>query len=448
MIVNQISFVCCLLISYISSTHSFFHPFFVGNEFQLRNTEESISGMEFLDKTEVNSTFSKRRVRYRGLYPREYNLKYKEIGGDVMTAEKVTMKGSTPAGQHIPIMVKECTEHLETVIECYNKNSTDRQLICVDCTLGYGGHSKEILKKLIASSGGSLYGMDQDANELSKTTSRLQSFISETNNMTTVKFLAENRNFRSLGEFLKSYNINGKVDFLIADLGVSSMQIDNTTRGFSHKRDGPLDMRMNLSSPLTAASYLSNISVEELSRVLSTNSDEPLAIPLARAILGLNYRSAFDSATSGSSSGGRKKASTSKSSLSSSKSIGIPTTTAELKKRVTAVCQHMGDVTGRGDVVTADFISSTAARVMQALRIEVNQEFASLDTLLSALPDALAPNGRAVFLTFHSGEDRRVKLAMKRDLQRGFYSDCSREVGRATEQERRANPRSACAKLR
>eukprot|EP01036_Dinobryon_divergens_P025758 gene25758-34338_t len=357
------------------------------------------------------------------------------------------MKGSTPAGQHIPIMMKECLEQLETIIYHNNKTNEGRKLTCVDCTLGYGGHSKEILKKLMSSNGGSVYGMDQDINELSKTTLRLQNFI-DANNMTTVKLITENRNFRSIVDFLKAQNIFGKVDYLIADLGVSSMQIDNTTRGFSHKRDGPLDMRMNLSSSVTAASYLSNVTVEELSRVFATNSDEPLAIPLARAILGLNYRSAFDSP--GSSSSSRKKASTTKSSPSSSfsKSIGIPTSTAELKKRVTAVCQYMGDVTGRKDVVTADFISSTAARVMQALRIEVNQEFSSLDTLLSVLPDCLAPNGRAVFLTFHSGEDRRVKLAMKRDMQRGLYSDCSREVVRAAEQEQRANPRSVCAKLR
>ena len=390
-----------------------------------------------LQSDSKNTTIFNRRIRYSGFYPKEFHLKYKEIKGDAIISEKVTKKGSTPAGQHIPIMMGQCMDQLNDAI-----NSSCKPLICVDCTLGYGGHSKEILRRLYSANGGFLYGMDQDSNEILKTTFRLQSFLdSIPHNSSSVKFAAANVNFRRIREFLNQNSVMGKVDYLLADLGLSSMQIDNSTRGFSHKRDGPLDMRMNLSSPLTAESYLSSVrNVSELAAVLAANSDEPLAIPLAHALLGLNFRSTFSTPRS------TKK--TVKSNNQISSTIDVPKSTAEFRKRVEAVCQYMGQVTGRSDVVTADFISSTAARAMQAIRIEVNEEFKALDSLLAEIPAVLAPGGRAVFLTFHSGEDRRVKQAFKKGLLSGLYSDCSRDVVRATDEERRLNPRSKSAKMR
>ena len=204
------------------------------------------------------------------------------------------------------------------------------------------------------------------------------------------------------------------------------------------KKDGPLDMRMNTSSPLTAYSYLCNISVQQLAEVLSTNSDEPLAIPIAHALLGLDFKASLSSTSTSSKSSKPHKISV----------FNIPNTTLEFRKRIEAVCAFYGKATGRVDVITKDFISSTAARAMQAIRIEVNHEFDVLDSLLASLSTALAPGGRVVILTFHSGEDRRVKQAFKKGFNDGVYLAVSREVGRATEEERKLNPRSKSAKLR
>jgi len=392
-------------------------------------------------ETNLNTTITyKRRVRYSGLHPKEYEHKYKEIRGDESVSERVTSKGSTPAGQHIPIMLTECLVYLDDVIQAKSKN-----IIALDCTLGYGGHSKEIIRRLSSLSNDSiLYGIDQDEMELKRTTQRLNNYAESLQNEknTRFNFVSSCLNFGGIKEFLENRNLSGKIDFLMADLGLSSMQINNSSRGFSHKKDGPLDMRMNTSSSLTAYSYLCNVSVHQLAEILSNNSDEPLAIPIAHALLGLDFKASLSSTSTSS------KASKPSKSPSSRTIPNIPNTTLEFRKRIEDVCAFYGKATGRTDVITKDFISSTAARVMQAIRIEVNSELDVLDTLLASLPAALAPGGRVVILTFHSGEDRRVKQAFKKGCNDGIYMATSREVGRATEEERKLNPRSKSAKLR
>ncbi|MGA0112160.1 MAG: 16S rRNA (cytosine(1402)-N(4))-methyltransferase RsmH, partial [Chthoniobacterales bacterium] len=189
----------------------------------------------------------------------------------------------------------------------------------------------------------------------------------------------------------------------LADLGVSSMQLDNPQRGFSTKADGPLDMRMNPARGLSAAHWLQKISPEKLTAILGENADEPNAAPIARALSGQTFAS-----------------------------------TAEL---ATAIHSALTSISG-------DERELSVRRVFQAIRIEVNEEFSALDTLLRVLPRCLNPGGRVAILTFHSGEDRRVKHAFQAAHREGLYREISRRVLRASPAERHANPRSTSAKLR
>ena len=190
----------------------------------------------------------------------------------------------------------------------------------------------------------------------------------------------------------------------MADLGCSSMQIDDPERGFTFKRDGPLDMRMGLAEA-TAADWLGRASIKELSAALRSGADFSRrdAREIAVAVL----------------------------------KEPVPATTTLLADRVRAV--RLEEDCSDDDAVK---------RAMQALRIVVNGEFDALDELLASLPDILAPGGRAVFLTFHSGEDRRVKKALKAGVASGIYADAARRPVRPSPGERRGNSRSGCCKLR
>jgi len=350
-----------------------------------------------------------RRIRYSGKYPKTYKEKYKEMQGDELVINKVISKGGTPAGTHISVMVNESIKYLGV-----SDNVLENNLIIVDCTMGYGGHSLEIMKQIFPHNG-QLFSIDQDSIEIKKSEDRLRNFINEkiTNSQKRLKAQSSlhviNTNFQNLEEILKSRNITGKVNGLLADLGFSSMQIDNPERGFTYKQDGPLDMRMNSNGKLTAAELLRNITANELSRILSENSDESNADNIARCI-----------------------------------SKERPETTLALAN---CVRKAYINATNIGETTIKD-VNSAIARTMQAIRIEVNNEFQTLDILLESLPRILAPGGRAVFLTFHSGEDRRVKKAFKKGFTSGIYSSWSRDVVRASFEEQRANPRSKCAKLR
>ena len=294
--------------------------------------------------------------------------------------------GGTPAGSHIPIMVAECLEHL---------NATDAA-VAVDCTLGYGGHSSALIAALPQNA--RLICFDRDGVELTKTHARLAPLASDGE----VELEAVHANYALVGVELARRNV--RASCLLADLGCSSMQIDDPERGFTFKRDGPLDMRMGLAEA-TAAEFLQRASIKEVAAALRDGADFSRrdSREIAVAIL----------------------------------KEPIPTTTTLLADRVRAV--RLEEDCSDDDAVK---------RAMQALRIVVNGEFSALDELLATLPDILAPGGRAVFLTFHSGKDRRVKKSFKKGIASGIYADAARRPVRPSPQERRANSRSGCCKLR
>jgi 16S rRNA (cytosine1402-N4)-methyltransferase len=324
-------------------------------------------------------------VRYAGRNPRRFEEKYKEHGSDDATIAKVLASGKTPAGTHRPIMVAE-------ILEVLAPKPGD---IAADCTLGYGGHAQEILKRI--SPGGKLFGLDQDPIELPKTEARLRTLgFDET------IFTAHRSNFAGLPQVLASQNISG-ADLILADLGVSSMQIDDPARGFSVKFSGPLDMRMNPQRGQPASAFLEKIKAAPLAELLAENSDEPNANILASALAEKKFA-----------------------------------TTNELASAIKNALPRLGK----------DDLALTVRRVFQALRIAVNDEFSALETFLRNLPACLNPGGRVAILTFHSGEDRRVKKAFADGHRNGIYSEIAQEVIRPTAEERNANPRSAPAKLR
>lgn len=332
-----------------------------------------------------------RRPRYRGTHPRQFHEKYKELqperyGEDVA---KVLASGKTPAGTHRPIMVREILNRLRP-------QPGD---VAVDCTLGYGGHARELLQAI--QPGGKLIGLDQDPHELPKTEERLRSLGHPAESLVVVR-----TNFAGLSKVVMEHAPAG-ADLLLADLGLSSMQIDDPERGFSYKLAGPLDMRMNPNKGLSAAQWLSRVSIEELAQTLDQNADEPQAVILAQRILAAQQRQPL-------------------------------TTTRELAEVVRAALARFPEET----------IKESVQRVFQAIRIAVNEEFTVLDGLLRQLSECIKPGGRIAILTFHSGEDRRVKKAFKAGQLAGCYSEIAEDVTRASFDEQHANPRSAPAKLR
>jgi 16S rRNA (cytosine1402-N4)-methyltransferase len=333
------------------------------------------------------ATGHRRRLRYRGKNPRRFAEKYKEHDPAryAATIAKVIAAGKTPAGSHRPIMVAEILEVL----------APRPGEVAIDCTLGYGGHAEAILPRL--QPGGRLLGLDADPIELPKTEARLRSLGFDPG-----MFVAHRTNFAGLPQALAHAGIDG-ADIILADLGVSSMQLDDPTRGFSVKHDGPLDLRMNPQRGQPASVFLEKIHPDKLVRLLLENADEPHAATLAPALAG--------------------KLLPGTGSLAAAIRAALP----------------------RVDTEAAEL---SVRRVFQALRIAVNDEFSALDTFLRHLPSCLRPGGRVAILTFHSGEDRRVKKAFAAGLRDGSYSNVAEEVIRPTAAERRSNPRSTSAKLR
>jgi len=329
----------------------------------------------------------RRRPRYPGKNPRRFEDKYKEHdpARHAATIAKVLASGKTPAGTHRPIMVAEI---LAALAPGPGENAAD-------CTLGYGGHAREILPRL--QPGGRLLGLDADPIELPKTEARMRAL-----GFGPEVFEAHRSNFAGLPQVLASVGMSG-VDLILADLGVSSMQLDDPARGFSVKHTGPLDMRMNPRRGLPASAVLERTSVDDLARLLVDHADEPHAVSLAPLLAGRSFR-----------------------------------TTTELAQAVRAGLPRLAE----------DVADLTVRRVFQALRIAVNDELSALDRFLCALPVCLKPGGRVAVLTFHSGEDRRVKKAFAAGRLDGLYAAISDEVIRPTPGEQSANPRSAPAKLR
>ena len=326
----------------------------------------------------------RRRPRYSGKNPRRFEEKYKELdpAKHPETIAKVLASGKTPAGSHVPIMVEE-------ILGVLDPKPGD---LVVDCTLGHGGHARALLRKILPE--GRLIGLDADPLELPRTEAALRS-----EGFGEDCLLIRKSNFAGIQDALAGQG----ADAILADLGVSSMQLDNPQRGFTSKQEGPLDMRMNPARGLPASTWLARISAESLAEILRENSDEPHAALLAPHLAGKLFPSTLDLANA---------------------------IRAALAQR------------------PAEEMKKTVTRVFQAIRIEVNEEFAALDGLLRALPFCLKPGGRVAILTFHSGEDRRVKKAFQAGLREGLYSEIARDVIRASPQECHANPRATAAKLR
>ncbi len=332
-----------------------------------------------------------RRKRYRGNHPRTFEEKYKELdparyGADL---EKILARGDTPAGSHRSIMVAEILAVLAP-----KPGET-----AIDATLGYGGHAREVLARILP--GGRLFGFDRDPVELRKTTERLHSL-----GYPETAFTPVHANFSDLGAWLPASGIAG-ADVFIADLGLSSMQIDDPLRGFTFKRKGPLDMRMDPSRGESARDFLATVSEQRLRDILVANADEGRAEEIARAICLRRGRIA---------------------------------TTRDLAE---AICSVFPELSFKDPEM-----AKTLRRSFQAIRIEVNGEFAALERLLADLPTCLKPGARAAILSFHSGEDRRVEAALASGLAAGLYSAVSTESARPGREERYGNPRSTAAKLR
>ncbi len=336
----------------------------------------------------------KRRKRYSGTHPKTFAEKYKEQNPEKYqdTIEKVIRKGSTPAGMHISIMVKEILDVLKI----------QPGELGLDATLGYGGHTKAMLECLQGK--GHIYALDVDPIESKKTKQRLEE-KGYGEEILTIRQM----NFANIAQLSEEV---GKFDFVLADLGVSSMQIDNPERGFTYKAEGPLDLRLNPEQGTPAYERLNEVTEEELIGMLQENSDEPYAAEIAAKV-----------------------------------------TEWKRKKRPIHTTIDFKDVIEEALVFVPvkdrkEAVKKSCQRCFQALRIDVNSEFEVLYSFLDSLPEVLAPGARVAILTFHSGEDRLVKKALKQGKKQGIYSDISEEVTRPSAEECNRNPRARSTKLR
>lgn len=336
----------------------------------------------------------KRRKRYKGTHPKSYQEKYKELEPDKYqeTIQKVMNKGMTPAGMHRPICVNEILDFFDIKPGQFG----------LDATLGYGGHTLEMLKAL--NKEGHLFAIDQDPIELPKTKERLSQF-GFNEEILTIKHL----NFKDLESHISA---DLKFDFVLADLGVSSMQIDNPERGFTFKSKGLLDLRMNPNKGIPARDRLKELNQDEMIGMLIENADEPYAKEIATKIINhLNY----------------------------GKDI---TYTLDLYQLIADALKFL-PIKERDEE-----IKKSSQRVFQALRIDVNQEFEALFQFLETVPKILKEKGKVAILTFHSGEDRLVKKSFQHYFRNGTYQSISDGPIRPSLEEQGTNPRARSAKLR
>ena len=336
----------------------------------------------------------KRRVHYSGTHPKRFEEKYKEHDPEKYadTIEKVISKGSTPAGMHISICVNEILDFLQ--IQPGQQG--------LDATLGYGGHTRRMLEQLHGE--GHMYALDVDPIEIVKTKQRLAE-AGYGEDILTIK----QTNFRNIDQVAEDA---GGFDFILADLGVSSMQIDNPDRGFTYKFDGPLDLRRDPEKGESAAERLREVSYEELVGMFQENSDEPYAEEIATVIMKRN------------------------------RTKNYVETTTQMKDAIEEALAFVPEKDRK------EAVKKSCQRCFQALRIDVNSEFEVLYDFLDKLPDALRPGGRVAILTFHSGEDRLVKRAFKAGAKAGVYSEVSKDVIRPSAEECARNPRARSTKMR
>lgn len=336
----------------------------------------------------------KRRVHYSGTHPKRFEEKYKEHDPEKYadTIEKVISKGSTPAGMHISICVNEILDFLQ--IQPGQQG--------LDATLGYGGHTRRMLEKLQGK--GHMYALDVDPIEIVKTKQRLAE-AGYGEDILTIK----QTNFRNIDQVAEEA---GGFDFILADLGVSSMQIDNPDRGFTYKFDGPLDLRLDPEKGESAAERLREVSYEELVGMFQENSDEPYAEEIATVIMKRN------------------------------RTKNYVETTTQMKDAIEEALAFVPEKDRK------EAVKKSCQRCFQALRIDVNSEFEVLYDFLDKLPDALRPGGKVAILTFHSGEDRLVKRAFKAGAKAGVYSEVNKDVIRPSAEECARNPRARSTKMR
>ena len=288
--------------------------------------------------------------------------------------------------QHVSVLLEESLEFL----------AVRPGGVYGDATLGLGGHSAEIARRLGAK--GKLIAFDRDPEAMSKAQARLAALANELGGeMPTVEYVS--RPFSEVAEVITP----GALDGLLADFGVSSLQLDEAHRGFSFRTDGPLDMRMDPRSGLTAEQVVNQVDEEELANLIYEFGEERRSRRIARAIV---------------------------------RARPI-TTTAELARVVSAVAPPI-----KGEKI------HPATRTFQALRIRVNDELQEIQSLLKSAGSLLKPGGRLVLISFHSLEDRLVKDALRDGAKAGQFELLTKKPVVATEQESLRNPRSRSAKLR
>ena len=337
----------------------------------------------------------KRRVRYSGTHPKRFEEKYKELNPEKYAddVQRIIDKGHTPAGMHISIMVKEILDFLDI----------QPGQVGLDATLGYGGHTRAMLDKLQGN--GHIYALDVDPIESAKTTKRLRD-AGYGEDILTVRL----QNFADVDKVV--LDTGKKFDFILADLGVSSMQIDNPERGFSYKVEGPLDLRLNPEKGISGAERLAELNRNEIEHMLIENADEPYASQIAANVMKWRY-------------------------------MGKPIeTTTNFRDCIAEALSFLPKHEQK------ESVKKSCQRCFQALRIDVNSEFDVLYAFLEKLPSVLNPNGKVAVLTFHSGEDRLVKKGFQAFHRMGIYSDVARDVIRPTAEECIKNSRAKSTKMR
>jgi 16S rRNA (cytosine1402-N4)-methyltransferase len=304
---------------------------------------------------------------------------------------------STVAGEHRPVL-------LESVLAVLDPRQGQ---VIVDCTAGWAGHAVELLSRV--GEKGRVIGLDLDGENLIRAQEQLAK--------AGKNFSLHQGNFAGLPAILAAEGLTN-VDAILADLGMSSMQVDDQERGFSYMRDGPLDMRMDRSRGHTAAQLLASISENDLQQALLKFGDEPEAKRIAAAVVAARQRKPIER-------------------------------TGDLARLIMETIQPgQQNERWRLHPTPNRWNIHPAARTFQTLRILVNRELANLEQLLRVLPTCLAPGGKAAIISFHSGEDRRVKAAFRTGHRNEIYSNISPEPLVASWDERAANPRARSAKLR
>ena len=347
------------------------------------------------ERKDTAATPHKRRVRYSGTHPKRFEEKYKELNPEKYAADvqHILDKGHTPAGMHISIMVQEILDFLDI----------QPGQVGLDATLGYGGHTRAMLQKLNGQ--GHIYGLDVDPIESAKTEKRLRD-----GGFGTDIFTARLQNFADVDKVVE--DTGEKFDFVLADLGVSSMQIDNPARGFSYKVDGPLDLRLNPEKGVSGAERLLELNRKEIEHMLIENADEPYAEQIAANIMKWRYMCR-----------------------------PIERTT-QLRDCIAEALSFLPKYEQK------EAVKKSCQRCFQAIRIDVNSEFEVLYAFLEKLPNVLKVGGRVAILTFHSGEDRLVKKAFQTFNRMGIYSEVARDVIRPSAEECIKNSRAKSTKMR